>query len=171
MIAKTHLLRELKYLKKLFNQAVYKRITYPPEFFAKLAVLEVCGWIEESLRDLVSRCAKKQGLSDIEKFKKIVFGRVYSFDYDNHFSHVLYKTIGFVAFQKLEKGVGSTVKDRLRLNLEQLKEKRDRLAHSSLPGSGIRPDSPSVTINTFEQLFEDMKTYEAELKKFKGGHF
>ncbi|RLA52351.1 MAG: hypothetical protein DRR42_07810 [Gammaproteobacteria bacterium] len=54
MIVKTHISKTLSALDKRYTNSDSEGSI----FFAKLAVLEYCGWIEESLDDVVHRAVK-----------------------------------------------------------------------------------------------------------------
>ncbi len=56
MITKSYLFKTLNRLDKLYNDSTTddKKI-----FYSKLALIELCGWIEETMDDIVLRCAKR----------------------------------------------------------------------------------------------------------------
>ena len=54
MIARSYILTNLKTLDRKYNRATSTRDSL---FYSKLAILELCGWIEESMDDIVLRCA------------------------------------------------------------------------------------------------------------------
>ena len=51
----THLLKNLNELDKLYNGAKNKENDKQAIYYSKLALLELCGWIEESMDDIIRR--------------------------------------------------------------------------------------------------------------------
>ena len=60
MIVKKHILSTLKTLDKEYNSALLSPNPMYATYFAKLAVLEYCGWVEESLDLIVERSVKNK---------------------------------------------------------------------------------------------------------------
>ena len=54
MIGKTNIERNIKQLKTNFNKTNSPKLEL---FYSKLAIIELCGWIEESMDDIVLRCS------------------------------------------------------------------------------------------------------------------
>ena len=57
MIAKSYILKNLKALDKHFINTNSSKDSL---FYSKLALLELCGWIEESIGYIVLRCADRK---------------------------------------------------------------------------------------------------------------
>ena len=79
MIARSYILANLKTLDRKYNMATSTRDSL---FYSKLAILELCGWIEESMDDIVLRCACRH-LTDIDNItfvKRQIIKRNYGFD-------------------------------------------------------------------------------------------
>ena len=56
MIARTYILDNLNKLDVRYRKAATLKDSL---FYSKLAVLELCGWIEESMDDVILRCARR----------------------------------------------------------------------------------------------------------------
>jgi hypothetical protein len=54
MIAKTYILNNLSTIEKLYNDSSSIKNSL---FYSKLAILELCGWTEESMDDIIKKCA------------------------------------------------------------------------------------------------------------------
>src|ERR1700754_2513184 len=99
MIAKTYILENLKQLNTRFL-----RSSKPKDglYFSKLAVLELCGWIEMSMDEVVLRISQKK-LTDPKNLKFIeddVIARTYVFQYQKHWRSMLIRTLGMVTVEK-----------------------------------------------------------------------
>jgi len=134
--------------------------------FSKLAVMELCGWIEESMDDIVLRCAnrtvKKSENKDAyrEKVKA-----VYGFEYEKHFRFMLIQLIGLVDIEKIEKNMGEADVEQFRQLLKTLKGQRNKLAHTHLKRKyPIQVFSPSRTISEFEKVYIYLVRYQEALK-------
>ena len=80
MVKKTTIRENIKQLCKLYNNAPTPKYEL---YYAKLAIIELCGWIEESQDDIVRRCAKKN-LKEIANIKTVesTIKTNYGFQYD-----------------------------------------------------------------------------------------
>ncbi len=86
-LAKTYINTNLRRLDVLFKAAINPRDTL---FLSKLAILELCGWIEISMDAIVRRCAKKNlKLQASRQSAEAIIQRTYSFDYQQHFRKML----------------------------------------------------------------------------------
>lgn len=80
-------------------------------FYSKLALIELCGWIEETMDDIVLRCAKRCLKSPAnQKFiKDVIIKPNYNFQYEA-FRKMLMIVIGLATLEKIEKKLEKTVK-------------------------------------------------------------
>ena len=139
-------------------------------FYSKLAVLEVCGWIEETMDDIVKDCsnrkiAKPSNQSDINELVK----RNYGFHYKNNFRKMLIPIIGLSQIEKIEKHLSlQGALPVLESKLDSLKIIRNQFAHTSTQ-IGIIPNcnAPSVTRNDFLVIYNALREYEKALRKFR----
>ncbi|PKH80722.1 hypothetical protein CXF60_08435, partial [Psychrobacter sp. 4Bb] len=101
MIVRKHIEYNLKQLNKLYLETTdYKKQLY----YSKLAILELCGWIEESMDNIIQMCANRLLRLQATKthVQKQVIDRNYGFDYKNHFLKMLSSVIGFMNIERLE---------------------------------------------------------------------
>lgn len=165
MISRTYIIGTLESLDRLYTGSTS---TKKGLFYSKLAILELCGWIEESMDDIVQRCAirhlkKKSNRDVVDELVK----RTYGFDYEKHFRNMLIGLIGIIHTEKLEKKVDPVKFQRLKSNLGSLKEYRDREAHTHLKGTTKRLDAPSVTKSKFLRVYEGLKNFDQELRRLR----
>ncbi|MFM7373434.1 MAG: hypothetical protein ACKO2Z_37800, partial [Sphaerospermopsis kisseleviana] len=55
-IVKTKIQKTLNDMDKFYNQTTDPNLQ---KYYSKLALLELCGWIEQAIDDIVLRCAKR----------------------------------------------------------------------------------------------------------------
>jgi hypothetical protein len=164
MIARTSILQNLKRLDSLYNKS---KSTKQSLFLSKLAVLELCGWIEESMDDIVHRFSMR-GLRDSSNrnyVEEFIIKRTYGFEYDRHFRAMLISVIGLIYVEKLERKVNKTKFQNLKGTLESLKTYRDVEAHTHIKGVTKRFDAPSAIISKFFVVYDGLKDFEENLKK------
>jgi hypothetical protein len=159
MISKTYILSNLKQLNSRFMKAKTQKDHL---YFSKLAVLELCGWIETSMDDIVLRVSQKRLTlrSNLQYVERDIIGPTWGFAYKKHWKGMLIKAVGIITVEQIEKAVDPLKKARLESQLNNLKEVRDRLAHTYVKGTQIQIDSPSVTLSRFNHLYEGLKEFE-----------
>lgn len=163
MIARSYILSNLKAL-----DCKYRKTTSPKEllFYSKLAILELCGWIEESMDDIVLRCAMRHLKinSNKEFVRKKIVKRNYGFDYDDHFRRMLCQLIGIINVERLEKNVDQAKKARLKAVLSTLKIARNAEAHTHIKGVTRHINAPSVTLSQFPAVSDGLLEYDRVIR-------
>jgi cystathionine beta-lyase family protein involved in aluminum resistance len=163
MVSKSYIYSNLKQLDVLYNQA---RTQKEKLYYSKLAMLELCGWIEESMDDIIKKCANR--VLKVEKNKKYVadiIKKTNGFGYDEHFRRMLISVVGLVSIEKIEKKVDPSKYCQFTAALNNLKSARNREAHTHLKGTTRIVDSPSLTIGNFQHVYEGLKEFETKLKE------
>jgi hypothetical protein len=169
MITKSYLLENLNELDRLHNGATSNKKAI---YYSKLALLELCGWIEESMDDIIRRYANSK-LKDTnnKKYveKKIIRpNHVFLYNEDKGFREMLVKTIGIIQLEKLEiKLEKQKIITRLTSALERIIKQRNQAAHTFLKGVTRTYDAPSVTRENFLEIYELLKLFEREIKQLK----
>jgi hypothetical protein len=164
MISKSYITDNLKTLNAAYNNASGKQALY----FSKLAILELCGWIELSVDDLIERHAIRH-LRDASNRKFVtgdIIKRNSGFDYNTNFRHMMMRTIGIITLEKVEAAIGPAVIAPFSAQLSNLKAVRNQLAHTYVKGTGatLNIDAPSVTRARFGDLHGGLIAYEAQLR-------
>lgn len=165
MLVKTYIQSNLKALDVKFRKSNSQRDNL---FYSKLAILELCGWLEESMDVVVTDCAKRliknpQNLTYIEAEIK----RNYGFNYEKNFKSLLIKLIGIVVFEKIESSLDSQKLQLFISTLGTLVIKRNSEAHTHIKGVTRVIDAPSVTIAHFNNLYNGLLEFENALKALK----
>jgi len=165
MIIKGYIKKTLDQLENLYNKhtSLAKDI-----YYSKLALLEFCGWIEESMDAIVS----KRVMSSLKtsRFKKILRKNIikenHGFQYSSNFCPMVIKTIGIINAEQIELKMNSTGQiDILSTELGNLKKSRDDNAHTFIRGTTTIIQSPSITKNQFKIIYPILKKYEHEINK------
>ena len=162
MISKTYIQSNLRSLDASFRATANGKHLY---YFSKLSILELCGWIEMSMDDIVMRhCNRKVRLAGNHKFiEKDVVGRTYGFDYDKHFRSMLIRLVGVITTEKIEREIDVTVQTLFTAELTSLKSIRNSLAHTyakNFPSI----DAPSRTKMRFAPLYNGLIAYDQALR-------
>ena len=128
------------------------------QYYSKLAILEVCGWIEESIDNMVNGCANKK-LTETKnvKFIEEIVSNTYSFEYDRHFRNLLIQVFGIINVEKMESSLDAVKFDLMKSSLGTLKKYRDTHAHAYTKGVTTTIHAPSSTIRHFKMSTKDLK--------------
>lgn len=167
MIPVTYINRNTKVLTTCFNKSTRPLLTF---MYAKLVIIEVGGWVELSMDDLVERAGKNLKLSpNIKKLNDDIIKKNYGFDYDRNFRQMLMKVIGLVILEKLESGLDVAKFTRMTAALELLKKARNAVAHTYVknPSGGAIIAAPSVSMTYLQDICNGLKDIETQMKKLK----
>lgn len=154
--------------------AYYKAESDPAKvlFFSKLALIELCGWTEEAMDQLVRDCANRCGLKPQHRsFIESVISRTYGFDYEKHFRQMMLHVVGLHVWHRLEAHLDQTkpaVLPSLIGSLAALKPMRDKSAHTHLvrttPGATSAVNAPSFVIGEFQKISTGLQDVEGTLQ-------
>jgi hypothetical protein len=161
MISRTDISNTIDDLDKLFN-------AHPSEgiYFSKLALLELCGWIELTMDCIITDCAVAK-LTDPGVVKSVsddIVGPVFGFHYAQHFRQMLMKLIGLITLEQVEQPL--IVSGQLHVfksQLGSLYEIRKRAAHTNIHGVTITYQAPSSIKGFLNNLFPVLQQYETAL--------
>ena len=162
MIAKSYIESNLRRMNYKFNQS---RSNKEALFFAKMAIIELCGWIEESMDDIVLRCANRNltESKNREFIKEKVIRPTYGFRYTQHFQKMMTTLIGVIMYEKLEKLLDQIKFQKLKSELGSLAQKRNKEAHTHIKITRTI-NAPSVTLRQFKTIYEGLLDIEHKLK-------
>lgn len=162
-ISKTSIQQNLQSLDSLYRSA-----TAPKKclFYSKLAILELCGWTEETMDKIVRSCANRT-LRDPANLKSVedpVIRRTHGFEYSEHFRRMLIQVIGLQGVELVERRADTAKLQTLKSTLGALKPRRDTEAHTHLLAATRTLDAPSVTIQSFQRVYEGLNEILSVLK-------
>lgn len=152
MIALSYITSSLKELEKLYNSAPSKKKAI---YYSKLATLELCGWVEDTVDDIVIRHANRNLCEPSNKkyIKKDIVKRTNGFQYEYHIRPMLISVMGIIALEKLEKEFEKKSRITiLKTSLQNLRDSRNKAAHTHLKGASNIYDAPSVMLNEFNKI-------------------
>ncbi len=136
-------------------------------FVSKLAILELCGWIEVSLDDCIERAsARVLKMPENEKFMKQKIKKNAGFDYDAHFKAMIVNLIGIWGFEKIVQQVDPAVATNFMNELRILKVSRNSLAHTYTRDATQQIDAPSTTRARFSNLKAGFVAFDGELRRY-----
>ena len=165
MIAKSYIKSTLNELDRLYNDSTSQKKAI---YYSKLAVLELCGWIEESLDDILLRHGNRNLIKPENKLfckDKIIKGN-YGFQYNDNIRPMLLKLLGLINLEKTEIELEKTAQiTLLKTNLGNLKLVRNEAAHTYLKGVTRTYNAPSRTIADFNRIYNLLKNLDEELRK------
>lgn len=163
MIARSYITSNLEAINRRYLRAASHQESL---FFSKLAILELCGWIEESMDDMVRRCATRHlKLQDNRHYCEVEFvNKTYGFDYQKNFRFMLIRLLGLINVEKIEARVDQVKRDRLKSALSSLKVQRNTEAHTHLKGTARTINAPSVTIGQFPPLYEGLMEFDRVIR-------
>lgn len=166
MITRIYILDTLKMLDQKFKKSTSQKESL---FYSKLAILELCGWIEESMDDVVLRCARRhlKIRKNVNFLETEIVKRTSGFDYQNHFRRMLIQLIGLINVEKIEKIVDQNKRLKLMATLSALKKIRDSEAHTHIKGITRNINAPSVTLNQFPALYGGLVEFDAVMRRTK----
>ena len=135
--------------------------------YAKLAVIEACGWIEGCMDELIlglseRNLAQPRNRRTVEREVEIT----YSFSYNKHFRPMLIAVIGFITVEKLEAALDESRFQALKSELGSLKTARDQAAHSFMGPSPPRLDEPKRVQIQLARVRAGLAEIESKLRSW-----
>lgn len=165
MIAKSYIKSTLSELDKLYNNASSQKKAI---YFSKLAVIELCGWIEETLDDIVIKHGNRNlKTADNKTYcKDRIVSPNYGFQYNKNIRPMLISLLGLIEIEKFETELEKSAKiTLLKSNLGNLKRVRNEAAHTHLKGVTRRYNAPSRTLDDFNRISDLLEVMDNELRK------
>lgn len=154
------LLTELQNLYDNPSDTVHK------DYYSKLALLELCGWLELTQDEIIKNYSETKLTEQINKdeIQELVIGKTYGCDYKNHFRPMLIKLIGFRQTEILEANLKAAgFLQILRDQLSSLWALRRRAAHTSFAGVTLTFQAPSSMKTYLNSLHPILTFVETEL--------
>ncbi|HLF83309.1 MAG TPA: hypothetical protein VI837_03960 [Blastocatellia bacterium] len=144
-----------------------------PIFLSKLAILELCGWIETRFDALIRTASVRAGL-DQDWVESNIVQRTHGFAYADHFRHMLCRIVGESAVLHVESTFEQDSPGRLELlksALGTLWKNRGPLAHSHIAAPVATQRiiyAPSWSVNQQRVVAKMIDQFEASLIKAFG---
>ncbi|MDO9052921.1 MAG: hypothetical protein Q7U37_03180 [Gallionella sp.] len=141
-----------------------------PKLISKLALLELCGWIEVTFDELIYK-VDKLTINDTDWVSENLIKKTNGFTYNLHLRPMIVKLIGEVLARRVEqlmeeKYAGEL--DRMKSILGSLWDKRCSFAHANMAVNIIAQtkfDAPSWSSNQHRVLKKLFEKYELSLNE------
>lgn len=164
MIPHSYIKKNLRHLDGKYRKA--KTLT-EASYCSKLAILELCGWIELSMDDIILRaCVRGIANADHRRSVRDKVKRNYGFEYERHFQAMVTTLVGYHGYERIEKKVPASVTINLKAELNTLKDRRNSLAHTYYKGATQHYDAPSVTIQRYDTVSAGLTAYDKALREY-----
>lgn len=135
-----------------------------PILYSKLALLELSGWIEDSVDDLVVGYVDNHIVTyNIQTKIKEIIKKNHGFDYENNLFRLFSEVIGVNNFENIMDTLQSDV-NTLKSITKKLSLNRNKAAHTSITVTRTY-DAPSNILAYYRQLKRIFQIIEAEIKK------
>ena len=162
MVDKTDITNTLNELDLLYNSQPAQAF-----YYAKLALLELCGWIEQTMDFIIidNSNIKLSVQANKSLVKDSIVKRTYGFHYDDHFRPMLMKLIGLIELEKLENNLKATGDFAiLSSQLGSLRQSRDKAAHTTIAGATPSFEAPSNIKAYLERIYPIIQTIDTALR-------
>lgn len=135
-----------------------------PKYLAKLAILEVCGWLELRMDEIIREAAQLTGVSR-EWVEHNTISKTYGFKYAEHFRPMLCDVLGGGCVERIEARLTPVKIDVLAAQLGSLWSVRSSLAHTHTAGmvSQQTINAPSWCINQHRVIDRQLAQFEASV--------
>jgi len=140
------------------------------KLLSKLAILELCGWLEQRLDELANGSAAVCMVENEQRFIDAL-ERTYGFDYHDHFRKIIVHVIGERGVIAAETALETSHPGELELlksSLGDLKKIRGILAHTTIVSNLPRQvtlQAPSWAINQHRVISKRIDRYESALQQ------
>lgn len=163
MIVKGYIQSTLDDMETLYNchHSLKKDI-----YYSKLALIELCGWIEESFDSIIKLSIRNKLKShSYKKYMNDTINNTHGFQYNTHFRKMLIVALGICDAEKLEQKIDKVGNIQLLTStLATLKNIRNENAHSYIKGTTTTIQTPSVTKAQFARIYPIIKQIEKEIR-------
>jgi len=132
--------------------------------WAKMATIEVSGWTEEYIDNLLNNYINSINPNcKSSLFKKIE--KIYGFHYSSDFKNICIQILGSIMFEKIENKIPLECQQ-LESALNGLKSNRDKYTHTHILNK-VPIDAPNKSMSYLNQIEVGLKKFMMELRKVK----
>lgn len=148
----------------------YRAATTTPreaELCSKLAVLELGGWTEQAMDQIVSDCSSRRliNASNRKFCTEKIIGKTYGFEYQKHFRSMLLHLVGLINVEKIESQLNGAKFAQLKAALGSLKIIRDPAAHTHVQAATLTLNAPSVTLSQLKFIRDGLDDIDRVMRK------
>lgn len=167
MIYSSRVRRTLSFLDRKYNKSLTNSDQEVAILFAKMAVLEYCGWLEATFDEIARNCVRRKLRTfTSRKILEDKISKTYGFTYETNVRPLLVYGLGSIRLLKVENklNTGGDL-DSLKSELGQMNVLRREAAHTFTSGRTSRFDAPSriiANLNKTEPVLKDLWKYVCE---------
>lgn len=156
MISRVDIQQNFTEINNLYQQSTNSKEAL---YYSKLALIELCGRIEESIDELMLACANRNlSVSNNRDFvENEIIGLTYGFEYNKHIRGMFMRIIGIINLEKLEKTVDPIKFHLMKSALGTLAISRNKAAHKYINGTTASIDAPSTTDRNFQYVYDGLE--------------
>jgi hypothetical protein len=156
MISNLTILKNLVRVDRLYSAA---SSPIEPLLYAKIGILELCGWIEETMDAIVIDVSQRTLTTKAHRdyIENQIVKNTYGFEYEAHFRKMLMGVVGLKGVQDMEANVNRAFFDPMCATLKAIKPNRNSHSHTYIKGATMAIDAPSVTIKYCKIIFAGLK--------------
>ena len=138
-----------------------------PVLYSKLAVLELCGWIEQSVDTILYEYVDNNILDpDCKKKIKSIIKKNNGFNYDRNLFPLFCSVLGINNFENIIDTIPQVHFQNFKTITENYTDERNKAAHTDTPlGTARKYNAPSQVINDFNLIKPAIQIIETEIKK------
>jgi len=151
MITSKRIEKTLNFLDAEYNKSLLNGDQEIPILFAKMAILEYCGWLELTFDEIARNCVRRK----LRTFaaRKVLEDKItttHGFTYKDNVRPLLIYGLGAIKLKRIEAKLNRNGDlTRLKSNLGNMNKARREAAHTFTSGRTSRFDAPSATISNF----------------------
>ena len=149
MIDSKRIKSTLKFLDIEYNtHLLHSKNSEIPVLYAKMALLEYCGWLEQTFDEIARNCIqRKPRTSAPQKLLEEKIKTTYGLRYSQNVRPLLAYGLGVLRLSEVEKKLDATGDlTLLKSHLGTISKKRNEAAHTFIAGTTRSFDEPSTTI-------------------------
>ncbi len=159
MVIKKYIYRNLCKLDSEYNKALAFSDPSLSVYFSKLATIEYCGWIEQTMDAIVLAFARgKIRTNGFQESLQSKIEKTYGFNYKRHFRPMLVHVLGIIRCEKIQMDLDfSGDLSQLESELDIYERHRNYAAHTHINRILPTYPSPSATIGSLNRIYPILK--------------
>ena len=137
-----------------------------PILFSKLAIIEFCGWIEESIDDVLYEYINMKILDpNCIRLIKVNIKKNNGFNYENNIFKLFSMVVGMNNWENIIDALPPIDMQNFETILSQYSTYRNKAAHTHTPiGTTRTYDSPSMVLNNYRKIKNALQFIENQMR-------
>lgn len=158
MVVKKHILNSLRKLDKLYATALTSPDPQLPSYYSKLATIEYCGWLEDTMDGIVRAYAgNRLKTAAFRTSLNDKINKTHGFGYERHFKAMIVHVVGVIRCERIQMTLDASGDLAvLESELDTYGKHRNEAAHTHLHRVAAFP-SPSATMGSLGKVYPILK--------------